>query len=76
MGKAMVVAISAIFVFGALITASGTSSGKTYFFQAIKDFFHYSESGTQRPGVKETPTKFEDTMKKQIRYPETKPATK
>lgn len=71
MKKAMLAVVFAIFIFGALIT----TQGKTYFFQAIKDVFHYS-SDTQGAAVKETPAKFEQTMKKELRYPETKAETK
>lgn len=75
MKKLMVVSIFAIFVFGALSPVI-TASGKSHFLQACKDVFHYTEKDAVRPGVKETPTKFEDTMKQQIRYPEQKSETK
>ncbi len=73
MRKAMLAVIFVIFMFGALVT----TQGKTYFFQALKDVFHYFPN-EQGAAVKETPTKFEDTMKKQLKYPETKsePETK
>lgn len=70
MKKAMLAVIFATFIFGALIT----TQGKTHFFQAIKDVFHYS-ADAQSAAVKETPTKFERTMKKELRYPETKTKT-
>jgi len=76
MRKTMVVTIFALFVLGVLFPVSRTSEGKSHFFQAIKDVFHYFPEDTQRPAVKETPTKFEDTMKEQLRYPETKAQTK
>lgn len=72
MKKVMITAMLAIFVFGAFIT----THGKTQFFQAIKDVFHYYSGDTQRPAVKETPARFEDTVKKQLRYPETEAETK
>ncbi len=75
MRRVMVVAIFAIFVLGVLFPIKSTSEGKSHFFQAIKDVFHYYPE-TQSPKAKETPTKFEDTMKKQIRYPEQKSETK
>ena len=72
MRKAIVVTIFAIFVLGVLFPVSRTSEGKSHFLQAIKDVFHYFPEDTQRSAVKETPTKFEKTMKKELRYPETK----
>ncbi|MDD5680077.1 MAG: hypothetical protein PHI59_02420 [Candidatus Omnitrophica bacterium] len=74
MRRAMALALFAIFVLGVMIPIR-TNEGKSHFFPAIKEFFHYS-SGDSKPVVKETPTKFEETMKKQIKYPETKAETK
>jgi len=70
MRKVTLAVIFVIFMFGALVT----TQGKTYFFQAIKDVFHYFPN-EQSAAVKETPTKFENTMKEQLRYPETKAET-
>lgn len=70
MRKAMLAVIFVMFMFGALIT----TRGKTYFFQAMKDVFHYFPN-EQSAAVKEIPAKFENTIKKQLRYPETKAKT-
>jgi hypothetical protein len=73
MKKVTVLAIFALLALG--ITIPIRTEGKSHFFQAIKDVFHYS-SPDSAATVKETPTKFEDTMKKQLKYPETKSETK
>jgi len=75
MRRVMAVTIFAILVLGVLFPVKSTSQGKSHFFQAIKDVFHYYPD-TQKATVKETPTRFEDTMKKQTRYPEQKSETK
>ena len=76
MKRVMAATIFTIFVLGVLFPISSTSQGKSHFLQAIKDVFHYFPDDTQGPKVRETPTRFEDTMKKQIRYPEQKSETK
>lgn len=75
MRRVMAVTIFALFVLGVMIPIKSASEGKSHFFQAIKDVFHYYPD-SQSPKVKETPTKFEDTMKKQLKYPEQKTETK
>ena len=74
MKKAMVATIFAIFVLGAMIPIH-SNEGKSHFFQALKDVFHYFP-GDNTPVAKETPTKFEKTMKKKLKYPEAKTETK
>lgn len=75
MRKAMAVTIFAIFVLGVVIPISSADSKNSHFFQAIKDVFHYFP-GETKATAKETPTKFEKTMKKELKYPETKTETK
>ena len=77
MKQVIVLAMSVLFVFGILFPVSRTSEGPSPLFEAIKKFFHYGASEeTERPKAKKYPTKFEKTLKKQIRYPSRETETK